>query len=150
MAKKKHPEPVTDKSLLKPADLKYLQSFEKDGECFGKEYEARHEACSDCASAKFCFILYAEKIQEREKDLKKKQGPYLDEVQLNSVDWDELAKVIIKFSKKGDPITVQEVFNKVKAKFNTKDDDLVILALKWFKEQHTEITTKDQKFVHNG
>ena len=92
--RKAHIKPVIKADFTKPLDLEKLESFQEDGDCFGKECEPKDEACSACASLEICLVVMGANLKKEEKEMEQEQGPYLDSVRQDLVPWDNLEQLI--------------------------------------------------------
>lgn len=136
--RKAHKEILIKVNLLVPVNLETLKNLMKEDSCFGKEWDPQTSECSVCASAEICGILTGELLKTK----KKEGGPYLDEVTVD-IDWDSITDLIREQEGLENPISVADLFERVKQDTKSKDKKLIIAMLKKYIKGNTNIYTKD-------
>lgn len=68
--------------ITKPVDLP--ESVE--GDCFGKLYNPKEDACSVCADSDLCCLKFGELVDDAARELEKEQGNYLDNQDFSLID----------------------------------------------------------------
>lgn len=113
-------------------------------DCFGQEYDLTAKECTLCHAAAHCASVYAKAIKApKVASAEKKEGPFLDQVTfLTPVQKEKVKATIQSCQDAGEPITTEEIFDYFLKRMNTKDDEIVINALKEFKAEYG-ITSKE-------
>lgn len=134
---------------LYPLDKEKLQTMVKDNDCFGKGWSASESACSICHDSIACSVIYQDIRKSKEKELSKKQGPYLDEVKkLTPEQLDKVENIIKETHEDGEPTTVDEMVQFFMKKMCTKDELVATEAIREFITSRVNVYTKKGLFYH--
>lgn len=113
-------EKKTKMNLLIPVNPTSIVS-EEQTDCFGKEFFPTSKECSICSDCEICSILYQKIIKNKVKTIEAEHGPFLDQVDFKTINWDRFIKKAIEYEDSGEPMTFQELFDAIKTLAKTKD-----------------------------
>lgn len=131
----------TEIDLTKPVDV---DSIEKDGSCFGEEWEARDNYCQICADSELCSILYAAKVKKMEEAIKKEGEKFLD-----SSDFEGVDKMDLSIWLGAKERTAEEFLEYIMEQANTIDEEAAYLYVVRYVKKHKHISIKDGKIIIN-
>ena len=139
----------TPGTLLEPINTDSLQVTNAD-DCFGKMWDPQHRACSVCADVEVCGIIFQEaQVIPAKKKFDKDTVP-LDLTNLHAVNWDRLKLVIVKYTKEGDLMTYDELFEYVQKVAKTKDTYTIKIYIENSLNKYGLKCTDDNKIIVNG
>jgi len=144
MERKPHKEVIVEVDITLPINPKDLAKVQTETDCFGHEHDPSTKECTMCASSEICSILKQEQTKGKVAEMQKESGNFVDEVDLDIMDWDKIEKLVEKYEKTGKPLKVMEFFGYIKKQLKTKDEKLVVLCIKKFVKSREKVYTKDK------
>jgi len=126
-------------------------------DCFGKEWDAYDKSCQVCADCDVCGILFSDlvkkKVHEVELQEKNRGAAFLDTAEMfRNLDGlkDKMSKLVIKRDATDNPLTVEDLVEYVKDKYNISDDVAIKEWIKTFVKGDERICIKERKFRVKG
>jgi hypothetical protein len=134
--------------LLKPVDIKYLQSKRSlMGECYGTEFDIFDKSCSICHDNATCGILYKDFLAKKIKE-KGVNNTYLDTVDFTDVNnmAEKIAETIRESEKSKKPMRVDALYKFISKKAKIVDKVAIIEWIRRFIIKHEfEVKTTNKK-----
>ena len=108
--------------------------------CFGLEWDLTAKECSVCADVAKCGSVFAKfSLTAKKKDAEKKAGPFLDDAVRDMTKEQQLKafEIISSNAEEGQPTSVAELVQYVGKCLKSKDEKLIVEALKKFKSDYS-------------
>jgi hypothetical protein len=105
--------------LLKPIDNTVI--LDKT-DCLGHLYDPKNKECSICQEQAYCANLYARDVQKKIESTEREQGPFLDQVDFQSINWEKLEIIARQYEVGNDPLSFNELITEIKALTKCADD----------------------------